>query len=108
MALDVIYLRLERNIIVALVTGTLSLEATNVLLDVALDLLKLGLGLFLRALDLSGNLVMELLILYLHVVFDLADLLLDHHRGLLNLIIGDFSAQRLNLVANLFDQLAAI
>ena len=90
-ALDIINLRLECNIVVTLVSGTLSLEATNILFDVSLDLFKLILGLLLRALDFTCDFVMKLLIFLSHVVFDLANLLLNDNCGLLNLIVSDLT-----------------
>ena len=89
--LDIIDLRLECNIVVTLVSSTLSLEATNVLFDVSLDLLELVLGLLLRALNLTCDFVMKLLIFLGHVVFDLANLLLNDNCGLLNLIVSDLT-----------------
>ena len=105
---DIVHLLLERNIVVGFVTGALSLETSDGLFDVALHHPQLGDGLLLRALDLSGDLVVKLLILDRHLVLKLPDLLLENLVRLFDLEIGDLRAQRLDLFTDLLDELAPV
>lgn len=108
MSFYVIDLRSEGNIVVTLVTSTLPLETTNVLLDVTLHLLELVHSLLLGALDLASDFVVQLLIFYAHIVFDLANLNFDDLCSFLNLEVSDLRAQWLKLFTNLFNKLATV
>ena len=107
-SLDIINLFREGDVIVALVSGSLALEAPDALFDIHLDPSELLYWLFYCALDLSGYSIMELLVLVDKLILKFSDLNFDHFVGFGNLEVGDLGAERLDFFSDLLDQLSPI
>ena len=90
-ALDVIDLLVKLHVDVALISCSLSLEASNALLDFFLNMSELVDGFDLGRLDVSVDLVVESLVLNGHLVLYLSYLNLDHLVGLFNLEVCNLS-----------------
>ena len=105
---DVVEGALEGDVLVGTVARSLPLEAANILFEVALESAEVYLGPLLRALDLSIDLAGQFLVSDGHLVFEFPDLGLDDLVRLLDLEVSDLRAERLELLPDLLDQLAAL
>ena len=101
MTFYVINLCFEEQVVVTLVSCSLSLEGTNAFFYVALNKSQVICCLVLSALYLSSDLVVELLVLHGVLVFDFSDLYFNHLSCLLNLEVSNLRAKRLQLFSDI-------
>jgi len=99
----VINLCFEEQIVVTLVSRSLSLEGANAFFDVALNKSQVIGCLLLSALYLSFDLVVELLVLHGVLVFDFSNLYFDNLGCFLNLEVSNLRTERLQLFSDILD-----
>ena len=105
---DVVQLLVKLHINIALVSGTLPLEAADVLLYFFLDLSELVRSFINCCFDFSVDFIVKTLILDCHFIFNFSDLDLYNLISLLDLEVSNLSDKRLDFFSDLFNKFSSL